>query len=285
VLIKDLFISHTSEIEGRPPPTFNVAESFKNSISPKKIPLQFNIIFCSIDSNNLKVYMPLPILINIMESPPPTLTPQISLQIGDKKQDNQEFYRWINNQKQDFKEDIIFFLSRMKFSKYKESKDVKSSSSSTGKLKVSQNKEGYMTLDGKTSEPPDALMPLNSAIEIAELIAMELDAVHSTTWTDPATHTNRIAALFGLAAGHMLDNPRYEFKGNETDVQNFVLMICKTMQSVADRSKGGLFMKAVSESTVNYESKSLSSSDMNPTGGYQMPRRPSFTDRIFAPRR
>lgn len=206
--------------------------------------------------------------------------PGISIQMASNRPAEAEFYKWLLQQKEDFKEAIIRFLSKCEKKKYKRSTEVKSMLSSTGYIKRTTTQEEYLPIND-TVEP---LMDLNSAQEIADLLAMELDPVHSTTWTDPMVRTNQISALFGLAAGQMLDNPRYKFKGNETDASAFTLMVCKAMQSVTDRSKGGLFMKEIAESTINYQNKTLSGPEMSP-GGYRMPQKPSYVDRLFAPRK
>ena len=95
------------------------------------------------------------------------------------------------------------------------------------------------------------LMPLENALEIADYVSDQVDVVFSTTYYDPSVKTLHIAALLATIASHMLDNPRYDFKGNETDSAAFAVKVVSKLHASMNRSIGGFMTKQMSTSTQN----------------------------------
>lgn len=207
--------------------------------------------------------------------------PQMSISLSNKRIEDPNLYRWLLEQKEQFKEEMIRFLSMHEKRKMRDVYNVKSKASKTGWITRSGEIEQYVSV----AEAGDlTLMSKSHAIEVSTFLSDFVDPLASTTYYDPQIKINRLAALFGLMAGQMLDNPRYNFKGNETDASAFTLMVCKKMGEVMGRSRGGFLLRELAESTVNYQTQNLTPGDGSRSPLMQMPKKPTMVDNIFNPR-
>jgi hypothetical protein len=110
--------------------------------------------------------------------------------------------------------------------------------------------------------PVIGAMPLKHAIPVVEQIINSFDPTSGTTWLDPqATNTVDIAYLVGIHAAFLLDNPNYEYTGNESDMAFFALNVCRNIHHLLNRSIGGFFPNILTESTTNIYKKDVSSTD------------------------
>ena len=108
-------------------------------------------------------------------------------------------------------------------------------------------------VEGWIPNVPNAkgLMNLENSLEIADYVADQVDEIFSTTWTDPNVQTVNIAAMLAMIAAQKLDNPRYQFIGNETDSAAFALKAVSYIDAALNRSRGGFMVKVMGETTTN----------------------------------
>jgi hypothetical protein len=112
--------------------------------------------------------------------------------------------------------------------------------------------------------PIIGLMPLKHAIPVVEQIMNSFDPTSGTTWLDvQVTNTVDIAYLVGLHAAFLLDNPNYEYTGNESDMAYFALNVCRNIHHLLNRSLGGFFPTILTESTTNIYKKDVNAQDPN----------------------
>lgn len=206
-------------------------------------------------------------------------SPQLSMQFVDRKTDNQDLYRWLFEQKKELKSNLIAYLSNREKRVIQVKDKIKSPNSPSGYKSVTKEREDWVPV----TEDDHPLMDLSHAIELSTIISELVDPLFSTTWTDPNTRTVKVAGLYGLMCGHALDNPRFNFQGNESDASFFTLWMCREMEAIINRSKGGFAFKQISESTINTQTRNLSDFQ-NQNTGFQMPKKPTLLDRGFKPR-
>ena len=95
-------------------------------------------------------------------------------------------------------------------------------------------------------------MPLRAAIGISRFEKHILSPETGTTYFDPnVTNTVELARLFALNFCFLLDNPTYEYTGNEADMSNIGVFIFKETHVLLNRSLGGFFTNKLTESTTN----------------------------------
>jgi len=115
---------------------------------------------------------------------------------------------------------------------------------------------GTETVDGWVSNSQDgstlpSLMRFEHALEVANFVADQTGASFSTTYYDPNVNTLNIAAEIAMIASHELDNPRYNFDGNENDSAAFAMKVVSTVHSLLNRSLGGFMLKQMGTTTQN----------------------------------
>ena len=202
----------------------------------------------------------------------------MTIPLSNKQIENPDLYRWLLEQKQEFKEEMIFFLTGHEKQKTRSIYKEKSQLTESGFIKRTGGEiEKYVPLNKNTKQ----LMSLDNGMQLATFISNMIDPLASTTYYDPAIRINRLASLFGLMAGQMLDNPRYKFEGNETDAASFTLMVCKKMGEVMGRSRGGFLLREVAESTTNIQSNNINP-NQQPNSLLSMQKKPGFIERTFA---
>jgi hypothetical protein len=102
-------------------------------------------------------------------------------------------------------------------------------------------------------------MPLQHGIYIAKQVKHMLDPASRTTYFDPlTTDTVEISRIIALATIFLLDNPKYEYTGNESDMSMFGLFVVKKLHVLLNSAVGGFFMSKATESTTNIYRKDIS---------------------------
>lgn len=157
---------------------------------------------------------------------------------------NDVFYEIMKQTKRDVKNDMVEYLSNKAFGtrKIPEERTVNGKTMTT-----------YKSVEGWYDSVPGVggLMSLQDAIQIANYIAGQAGENFSITYFAPAVNTLNIAAALAMVACHQLDNPRYNFKGNETDAAAFASKTVSLIHSVLNRSINGYMTNKMAETTTN----------------------------------
>ena len=191
-------------------------------------------------------------MILMSEGTNPAQNPTVGVSMSLKAQDN-DLYKFLLDEKEELHDGVIEFLAKRKRVVNASTDRVKSKTLNM-RISITKDKREEWELVTPDAEP---LMDLEHAMEIADYIAMRADRVFSTTYISPTLNTSKEGALIGLMVAQMLDNPRYHFKGNETDVRALVLQTCSLTDKILKRSIGAQMLKEIAENTVNQQIRNI----------------------------
>ena len=192
-------------------------------------------------------------MIIMPESINPSQNPTVGVSMSLKAQDN-DLYKFLLDEKEELHDGVIEFLAKRKRVMNATTDRLKSKTLNM-RITITRDKREEWELITPDAEP---LMDLDHAMEVADYIAMRADRVFSTTYISPTLNTAKEGALIGLMVSQMLDNPRYHFKGNETDVRALVIQTCSLTDKILKRSIGAQMLKEIAENTVNQQIRNIS---------------------------